>query len=430
MTPLRYCLTLGTAAMVIAGAVAGFNYAVDPYLLFDLKRTPGFNDLKPSAATRELMMKAYQVERVSARTIVIGSSRPDLGIDPAGHAWPASAQPVYNLSLVGNDVQTGLQYLRHYVAMRPGHEPRTLVVGLDFESSLRVVPARSAGRVSHMGEMEERLALDPSGKPNAARRLRVLEDQAQALLSLDALSDSFHTVMSNRSGTVTNLERSGHLSEAAMRDGARADGFALLFKQKDLETVQRYTKPHRALSDTPDGPIHGFDVLEELLAFAKLHDIDVILTIQPAHVSRLELLDRMGYWDDYERWKRGLTALAAQAGGSQKVTLWDFGGYEKPMQEPVPAKGSGAPDMQWFWDPVHYNSKLGDKIVARILSTDQQDDLGVRLTPANVEARIAKVREDREAFRTAMPQETARLWRLACGNQPCPVSERPLSASR
>jgi hypothetical protein len=115
------------------------------------------------------MMKAYQAGRVSARTIVIGSSRPDLGIDPATNSWPASARPVYNLSLVGSGTTEGMKYLRHYLAMNPGHAPRTVVVGLDFESFL-YVPSRGPNRRVKSGntsELEERLAVDPTYRAGA-----------------------------------------------------------------------------------------------------------------------------------------------------------------------------------------------------------------------------------------------------------------------
>jgi hypothetical protein len=432
MTPFRYCLTLGAAAAALAGAIASFNYAVDPYLLFDVKRVHGFNDLKPSVATRERMMKAYQAGRVSARTIVIGSSRPDLGIDPATNSWPASARPVYNLSLVGSGTTEGMKYLRHYLAMNPGHAPRTVVVGLDFESFL-YVPSRGPNRRVKSGntsELEERLAVDAGGNPNPQRTARVLKDRALGLLSLDAIVDSIKTITGSRSASVTNLEPNGHLSEAGFRDTAHADGFQLLFTQKHLDAIKQYGKPRRVLSDTPDSPIREFGALRELLLLAKANGIEVILVIQPAHASRLELLDRMGYWGDYERWKRELVVLSAQAGAGQKVALWDFGGYEREAREPVPAKGKGIRDMQWFWDPVHYTSKLGDVMVARIFTDGQGEGFGVQLTPANVDAQIARVRRDREAFRAAMPEETARLSRLVCGTWPCPAPSDIVASAR
>ena len=206
MTPFRYCLTLGAAALALAGSIAAFNYAVDPYLLFDVRRVHGFNDLKPSVATRERMMKAYQAGRVRARTIVIGSSRPDLGIDPTTRSWPASVQPVYNLSLVGSGTEESLEYLRHYLAMNPGKEPSTLLVGLDFESFLYVPRSgvKTSAKSRGMTEVQERLAADPEGRPNPQQAMRVLKDRGLGLLSLDATVDSIKTIMGSRSASVTS----------------------------------------------------------------------------------------------------------------------------------------------------------------------------------------------------------------------------------
>lgn len=428
MSPSRYSLTLCAATLAITGLVAAFNYVVDPYLLFDVKRIAGFNKLKPAAATRERMMKAYQVERLNAQTMILGSSRPDLGMDPASSAWPASAQPVYNMGLVGSDVPDGLKYLRHYLAVRPGHGLQTLVVGLDFENNLYVPVAAGGVRTSAPSELEERLAVDSIGNPNPARRQRILKDHAQGLLSLDALTDSANTVLGNRSD-VANLEPNGHLSEAVMRGDVRADGYSRVFDHKNVDTLQRYAKPHRVLSDTPDGPVRGSKVLIDLLALTKQKHIDVVFMIQPAHVSRLELLDQMGYWSDYERWKRELTTLTAQASQGQHVALWDFSGYEPEVQETVPVKGKGHRDMQWFWDPVHYNTKLGEKMITRMFHPERQGDFGVMLVPANIEARLAKVRQDRDAFRAATPVNTAHLARLECGSNACKAASQPIGST-
>lgn len=428
MTPSRYCLVFGAVAVAIASAVAAFNYAADPYLVFDVQRVAGFNALKPSVETRERMMKAYQAERVSARTVVLGSSRSDLGIDPAAASWPAAAKPVYNLSLVGATVGEVFTYLRHHVASRPGAAPETILLALDFESFL-YRPDQFTGPAKEVNEVEQRLAVDRDGRPNDERHKRILTDQGLALLSLDATFDSIRTIAGNRTGRVISLKPDGHMSDMALRATAAADGFALLFDQKNIDTVKNYGHPRRLLSDTPNGPIRRLQAVVELLAFAKEHRMNVVFAIQPAHVSRLELIDRMGYWGGYERWKRELTALVAHASAEQQVVLWDFGGYESPAQEPVPAKGAGA-GMKWFWDPVHYSTVLGERMVARMFDPHSTDQYGAQLTPLNIDEQLARIRRDRDAFRAAMPAETARLAKLACGNAPCPAHVEPLTASR
>jgi len=396
--------------------------------VFDVHRVAGFNALKPSVETRERMMKAYQAERVSARTVVLGSSRSDLGIDPAASSWPAVAKPVYNLSLVGATAGEAFTYLRHHVASRRGEVPQTILLALDFESFL-YRPDQFTGPSEEVNEVEQRLAVDRNGTPNDERQRRILTDRGLALLSLDATFDSIRTIAGNRTGRVISLKPDGHMSDMALRATAAADGFALLFDQKNIDTVKNYGNPRRLLSDTPNGPIRRLQAVIELLAFAKEHRMNVVLAIQPAHVSRLELIDRMGYWSGYERWKRELTTLVAHASAEQQVALYDFGGYEGPAQEPVPAKGTNA-SMKWFWDPVHYSTALGERMIARMFNPHSTDRYGVQLTLSNIDEQLATIRRDRNAFRAAMPAEVARLTKLACGTSSCPEPVEPLTALR
>ena len=108
MDARRYLVFLAAAVVLIAGLLGGINWAVDPYLFFGAARQPGINDAKPAANNREAFMKAYQVSRVQARTVVLASSRTDIGLDASDPAWPRSAAPVYNLSLAGVDLGRAL----------------------------------------------------------------------------------------------------------------------------------------------------------------------------------------------------------------------------------------------------------------------------------------------------------------------------------
>lgn len=435
MTPIRFCFTFAAAAVTITAGIASFNFAVDPYLLFDMGRTPGFNERKPAVETRERMMKAYQAERVTAQTVILGSSRTDLGIDPASGAWPADSLPVYNLSLVGSDTATGLRYLQHFYAGRPTVKTSlTVIVGLDFETFLIKPPAGAAddGAVpttNNARELEDRLAVTPNGSVNPARPLRILKDRATGLLSLDAVIDSVTTIASNRSANAADIGRNGFLSDAIFRQNAAADGLSNVFDKKNLDTVKQYGIQRRALSPVQGGQSSKLVQVSELLNFAKDHNMKVILAIQPAHVSRLELLDRLGYWRDYERWKRELTAMVAGARTRQQVALWDFGGYDHYAQEPVPAKQSGSGGMKWFWDPVHYRSALGDIMVSRMLNRGETLQFGAELTPKNLSEHLISIRRERKIYRLSNAAEIARLGKLACDNAPCPVQDETLAAS-
>lgn len=401
MHPSRFCLLLLVYAIATAAIVAGFNVAVDPYLFFGMPRMAGWNDLKPAAATHEQVMKAYDAPRTMARTVILGSSRTDIGLDPEHAVWPSQYRPVYNLSIAGSSLGSGLLYLRHLVAARPAAEaPRTVIVGLDFENFLyrpRAQPVAPAVQrpVAARGEAEQRLLVLDNGSANPERGMRRLKDFGAATLSLDAVTDSLATIGANRLAGNVNMTPDGHFSESLVRSTTAADGVAALFAQKNATTLSQYTNPRQVLSDTPGGPIPELQSVRNLIAFAKQHDITVILAIQPAHASRLNLLAKMGYWPDYERWKHDLTLLvAAEQDAGAAVTLWDFGGYEEYAREPVPADHDRNARLTWFWDPVHYTTALGDLITGRMLGEPGLPNYGVVLTPANLDQRLAQVRHD------------------------------------
>ncbi len=399
MRPSRFSILILVFAMGIAALVAGFNMAVDPYLFFGMPRKPGFNQVKPAVDTHERLMKAYDAPRKLARTVILGSSRTDIGLAPQHAVWSSQYRPVYNLSLAGSGLRSGLLYLRHLVAARPVAEaPRTVVVGLDFEAFLYKPPAPGVAHpVAVRGEVEQRLLVQDDGSANPERAVRRLKDFGAAALSLDAIADSVATIAANRLAGGTDMAPDGHFSEAGFRDTTAADGVAALFAQKNAATTTQFSTPHQVLSDVAGGPIRELQTVRDLLAFAKQHHITVMLAIQPAHASRLNLLTQMGYWPDYERWKRDLTLLVdAERSADTEVTLWDFGGYEQYAREPIPADGDRKTRLAWFWDPVHYTSALGDLMTGRMLAAPGSPDFGVVLTPANLEQRLLQVRENQK----------------------------------
>lgn len=426
MTASNFIRTLLAVSAAAAALVAGFNTLVDPYLLFDRPRQPGFNALKPAVLTREPMMKTYQVARVAPRTVIVGSSRTDIGMDSANDDWPTGLRPVYNLSLAGAGLDTNLRHLRGLLAAGgAGSGPKTLVIGLDFESflyppaSAAVRPAGHAADKPDPADTYAALAHWRQGTPTWP----VLRDMAAGTLTLDALQDSVLTVAGNLTKTASDLQASGRMSEAQLAQWTRADGAGALFHQK-LRIVGTYhSGKKQVLSDTPGGPMRGLSDLDALFALARQHQLAVLLAVQPAHASHLDLLDALGYWPDYERWKQALTqqAAAARSAGID-ITLWDFGGYDAFALEPIPADGDRAHTMTWFWDPLHYRTALGAAMIATMTGGANHFPANSRLTPGTVTARLSDVRRDRDAYRRANPALQAVAMKLACTAAACNVT--------
>lgn len=57
--------------------------------------------------------------------------------------------------------------------------------------------------------------------------------------------------------------------------------------------------------------------------------------------------------------------------------------------------------MQYYLDGTHYRKEVGDKILNRVLSYQQEsgfDDFGVLITPKNIESHLVKIRATREVW--------------------------------
>lgn len=425
MSAHRFIAKFAVASLLIAGACAGFNIWIDPYLVFDAPRRPRLNAVKPAAEAHESIMKAYQSACVPARTIILGSSRTDVGMDPASPAWPSANRPVYNLSLAGAGTERNLRYLQHMLATsRVSAQPDTLVVGLDFEDFLFTPRATSPAATPKVSDLEQRLALRADGSPNPARPLQVWKDYATATLSLDALTDSVHTLLANRAAGKADVEVNGHFSEGQFREWVAYDGSGALFEQKNASTIRSLSRPRRVLREPIDGTIRGMAAVQRLIAFAQARQMRLLLSVQPAHAVRLELLAYMGYWPDYEDWKTALAQIVdrARAGGAD-IELWDFGGYDSYTSEPVPANGDRTARMRWYWDPVHYTSALGDLMTARMFGIKGAVEFGVRLSADRVADRLAQVRQEQQDYRRRNSAELQRARHLLCRTIVCPGTD-------
>ncbi len=412
--------------MALAFVVGALNAAIDPYLLFDAPRLPGINARKPAALTHERKMKAADAVRRPVRTVILGSSRTDIGFNPLSKGWRPDDHPVYNLSLAGAGSDNAAHYLQHLMASRGVNDPpRVLMIGLDFESFLfRAVPAISKAQEA-VEPPPTSLKVLPDGRENPHRWEQLVKDYGIAVLSLDALLDSLATVYSSARGTGANIDGQGRMEETAFREAVAANGVAALFLQKNAETTRQYGQSRLVLSETANGPIRDISAVSRLIKIGRSIDAEVVFFIQPGHADRLELLDRMGYWEEFERWKREIAAMVdAQKKEGAKVGLWDFAGYEPYMQERPAAMGDRNTRLTWFWEPAHYTSALGDIMIARMRGAQSPGGYGARITPENVGERLAQIRSDRDLYRSRNPLEVKRITSILCSASPCDTQSR------
>lgn len=354
---IRVWLLVVVLAVAGAGAV---NAVIDPYDMLGMPRHAGLNAIKPRARDHVVQVKTYQIERFQPVTVVLGGSRAHIGIATHTDAWPAAMRPVFNYGIPGFYTTVTLGNLRHAAATG---RLRYVVAMLNFQDFLE--PGGPLGRNE---EGERRLILTADAKPNPERWMTRASDVLLSLFTLGTLQDSLVTVARQHGTNVLDLRTDGSSTDADFASAARADGMHDLFAQKHDQEVPRVAAVAAAGTD-PHVPTPHLDRLAAMIAFCRAHDIALTLVIEPSHAELLMLYRQAGLWPRIERVKADMAALVrAQGGGA--VQLWDFNGFHRYATEPVPPAGDRTTQTEWFWEPSHYKTRLGELMLRRMFDGD------------------------------------------------------------
>ncbi len=386
----RYIVVFLAVGVVILGAAVLINVAVDPYNVFGTTRVAGFNELKPFAGDRGRTAKVHQVLRARPATLIVGNSRPEMGLDPDHRCWSSADRPVFNLAVPGLTVYKQVRYAQH--AMHAG-TVRTIYLGVDFSDFLESRPRHDPRRWPAEEESVLRLAIDASGQPRRRYALERQVDRLRASLSLEALSDSLLTVMQQRRAQVETRTAAGfNPADGIYRPIVRTEGVRTLFTQKNREMASRLAPPQTLFNEGTNWSAE-FEALDRLMAYTTERDVRLVLFINPYHAEYLLLLDSAGLWPKFEAWKTQLVRLA----GSRDITTWDFSLFDEHAAEPVEGLAARGESLRWFWEPAHYREALGGKMLETLLP-GCEGGFGVTLNPGNLDAVLGAIRSRRDRF--------------------------------
>ena len=383
---IRYWIV---SLVTLASLIATVDVIVDPYGLFGVRDFPGVNVIKPAATTRTRVVKLVQGERAEPSTLILGNSRPELGLDPESTAWPENAKPVFNAGIPGASVYTVMRYGQDIVSVSP---TKLILWGLDFADFINR-PASEAEQCQWpptSAEWEDRLRVDPSMHPSDGWRTARAKDYAVAALSTQALMDSIVTLASQRkpgSGTRTRL---GFNPAHDYWPIIRSEGQHVLFAQKNAEMRERFFGADFILVAKSCNSSIDFHSVATFIEMMHARGVEVILFINPYHADYLEIIWKAGLWPLFSEWKQRLTALVADSGSSAEI--WDFSLLNRYTMEPPPTRQAGEVSLVWFWEPAHYRSELGDLILQDILDSGPtgRDRVGVRLSPQELGALLTQ----------------------------------------
>jgi hypothetical protein len=362
---------IGIAILALTGAT--ITGLIDPYSIFNSPEISGFNTHKSPGSPR--LFKPLQASARQADTVMLGSSRVQVGLNPD------DLPNAYNFGIPGVLAAEMLIYGNHVMT---DTSAKQLIIGLDF--------------LTFNDDMYVRAGLATA----VTGRYTLLRAIPKTLFSYEALARSRKTFrLSFKKKTVYH----------------RANGFFLMRPHKDktsseamLGSVSDFLSPGRPYNNK--GDFHrSLGALDALIAAAVVKGIKIDLFFSPTHSSLMEALTIAGLGPGYEAWKRGVVEISARNGAA----LWDFGGYTRLTTIDL------SDAQQNFIDASHYRPEVGRRILSimdgrRPVQSDVKS-LGVRLTPENFDDHLRTQRLARAAYRATHPADVAAIKHTACSSK-------------
>jgi hypothetical protein len=385
---MSYLIQVAGVVLILAVFSITFTILVDPYRMYGTPTFPGWTDLKPRIYQQAGIAKTNQLERIVPKTLLLGNSRVEIGFDPESKVWPVAYWPVFNAAEAGRGLSTAVAMLREDIAVRP---PRTVFLGLDFQDFLsRQEPASAP--LPLIGPDERRSHLTRNGEKNGGRPVQIWRDRFATTLTLDALSDSFLTILDQNPRTAVTMTRLGFNPLHEYRIFARRTGYYGLFLAKARDYQHQYSS-YKVPDFSRAEDLANFRDLAAIIALCREHGIQLIVFTQPYHANYLEMLHQLGLWPSFEQWKHAVAKVLSAA----DVPLYDFAEYDDFTTEKVPGRGDTTSEMRWYWEPGHYKAALGDEMLKAIIN-GPTSSFGRRLTPANIGTAISDVRNRRASY--------------------------------
>lgn len=372
MSPRRYFLTLLLGTLSGLAAVAAFNLVVDPFWYFREVEIAGFNAVKTKFVRFERHVKPALVARERPEAIIFGSSFAEIGFDPLNPNFTEGGKlSGYNFGIAGGTWEIVQCTIEHALAHA---RPKRILVGI----SLGAMPLVDCSK-----------QLADMSSPNLV----------SFLLSIDASQASIHTVWNQRK------EIGSHTREGLFYYGKVAPGvdsrFRDIFRSREQACpIDDLAARHAETLASPlPPPAEGVDYsgLTHILEKAAKQRVDVFLVNYPVHAYIEELEYACGTyrntWAKVSKLARLVDQMARGTGA--RIELWDFPGYNRFTGERV------TPSVMRYWqDPLHFNTELGDILLANIFAADEASSVrfGYRAIPGAEAQQFEQVMRERQAY--------------------------------
>ncbi|MFS1702222.1 hypothetical protein [Alteromonas sp. AMM-1] len=368
---LRNLLLFIVSLFLLAGALNAF---VDPYGFYWSPTFEGFNARKTQADERVREVTPYRALELQPDTLLIGSSRVQLGF--AAESDSFGERSVFNLALPGSGLTENLKYALLHVKQNPNL--RTLIIGVDYRYFLN-------NYGNDPGPWTTQQLMDKYNK-NPETTVEKIQRIYPALFSLDTLQDSFATVIQQR-GLYNHITRLGSNTGDYYLATIKAEGKQRFFTHQQSGVQQRFEREQYRYRG--EHGLFGIGMYQTFIdeLVAKHPNVTLYTFINPYHQSYWRVIKQTGHWPDYLQWKRDLAALA------DMYPQFPFYDFSLPSVETLedPDYAKNREPMVWFWEPAHYRPAMGDRIIETMFASEQENaDWPIRLTGNNINRAIAQ----------------------------------------
>ena len=339
------------------------NLIINPYGAFTVPDIPGVSHKKSRKENNDRLYKAIDITRIKPITILLGSSRTKQGLDPDNPRL-AQYQPVYNSAIDAPNTYELRRYLEHALANQ--NQLKTVIVGIDFLMFNKNLKNQSSFLDNRLG-----------------KRHILIQDAINVIFSLDALLASQETITESKNSSykANNTNRNGFVPDSKDNDDT--------IKSQFNTSINFYSRiySHYEFSE------EYLNDFKNIVEICNKNNIELKVFISPSHATQWETIYIAEKWDTFERWKREVVKV---------IPLWDFSGYNSVTSEEIKE------DMDNYRDSSHYTKSIGDLIINRIFSYQQEQvpkDFGILLTPQNIELHLAEIRSQQKVWRKENPEE-------------------------
>jgi len=354
MNYLRYLLLTCIGTLLLT---ASFNWFIDPYAMYWSSTINGINHKKTEAGNRVRHSKRFVLAKTKPSILIVGNSRVEMGLNPKHKAFN---HLTYNYGIPGQKLYRQIENTLYEI--EHNENLSHIIMSLDYVDFLH----SQAVQQQTIETLNWRDAPSPLTNP-----ISDYKSHLSMLVSLNTLVDSFLTIINqNRlSSTTTAL---GFNTAQSYFPIIKHEGKEALFSQKLQELTTRLAGTQMRFSSQHWPPFStNFTELQTLIDTANAHNIKVSLFINPYHMSYHHLLAELGYWPNYQQWKTRLSQFVQLQQDETLITALDFSGFNEITSEAVGLNQPHQP-MKWFWEPAHYNERLGNLMIPLLLKLNSK----------------------------------------------------------